>query len=91
MSTSHIHKFQYYRACYDTHTGVERVLLTTAGKYSFGDMVTFADICLVPQVFNAIRFGVSLDKFPTIVRVNANLSELEEFKKAHPLAQPDKE
>jgi len=72
-------------------TGVERVLLTTAGKYSFGDTVTFADVCLVPQVANAVRFGVPLDKFPTIARVNTNLSELEEFKKAHPSVQPDKE
>jgi len=71
--------------------GVERILSKSAGKYSVGDTVTFADLLLVPQVFNAVRFGVPLDAFPTITRVNAALSELPEFKVAHPSCQPDAE
>ena len=67
------------------------MLSHTAGKYSVGDSITFADLCLVPQVYNAVRFGVPLEQFPTIVRINDALSELDEFKKAHPNVQPDHE
>jgi maleylacetoacetate isomerase len=42
------------------------------------------------QVFNATRFGVDMSQFPTIQRINAVLEEREEFKAAHPDAQPDK-
>ena len=68
---------------------LEKVLQGTAGKYSFGDSVTMADLCLVPQVYNANRFKVDMSQFPTINRIHANLVELEAFKKAHPDAQPD--
>ena len=68
---------------------LEKVLATTAGKYCFGDQVTMADCCLVPQVYNANRFKVDMSKFPTISRINATLAELEAFKAAHPSAQPD--
>jgi len=71
--------------------GVEKVLSKTAGKYSVGDTITIADICVVPQVYNAVRFGVPLEAFPTIMRLNGTLSELDEFKKAHPSMQPDAE
>ena len=68
---------------------LEKVLTATAGKYCVGDRVTMADLCLVPQVYNANRFKVDMDKFPTINRVHSNLVVLEAFKKAHPDAQPD--
>ena len=42
-----------------------------------------------PQVYNARRFGVDLTPFPTIVRIDAALLELPEFKAAAPAAQPD--
>jgi glutathione S-transferase len=42
------------------------------------------------QVFNANRFGVDMSQFPTIQRINAVLEERDEFKAAHPDAQPDK-
>lgn len=40
------------------------------GKCSFGDSVTMADLCLIPQCYNAIRFDVSLDSFPLIKKIN---------------------
>lgn len=70
-------------------TGLEQMLKKTAGKCCFKDDITFADICLVPQVYNAIRFGVSLDDFPIIQRIYQDLSSLEEFEKAHPKNQID--
>jgi len=68
---------------------IEKHLQTTAGKYCFGDTVTMADMCLLPQVFNANRFGVDMTKFPTISRINDALLQLDSFKKAHPDAMPD--
>lgn len=60
-----------------------------AGKFYEGDAPTLADCCLVPQVYNARRFGVPLDRFPTIVRIDAACRELDAFKRAAPETQPD--
>lgn len=68
---------------------IEEILKHTAGKYCVGDEISIADICLVPQVYGANRFKISLEKFPHITRINAYLESLEEFKKAHPSQQPD--
>ena len=68
---------------------LETALQDSAGKYCVGDRVTCADLFLVPQVYNANRFGVDMAKFPTIARIEKSLSELPAFKKAHPSAQPD--
>jgi maleylacetoacetate isomerase len=65
--------------------------LLRPGPYSFGDQVTLADVCLVPQVANARRFNVPLDKFPKIVAVDAACLKLPAFDKARPENQPDKE
>ncbi|MCW8884629.1 MAG: maleylacetoacetate isomerase [Motiliproteus sp.] len=58
------------------------------GLYCHGDSPTLADICLVPQVFNANRFKVGLDQFPTISRIHSSLEALEPIAKAHPSQQP---
>jgi maleylacetoacetate isomerase len=59
--------------------------------FSFGNSVTLADICLVPQVYNARRFKVPLDRFPRIVAVDAVCAKLPAFDKARPENQPDAE
>jgi maleylacetoacetate isomerase len=59
--------------------------------YSFGPQVTLADICLVPQVFNARRLKVPLERFPKIVAVDAACNALAAFEKARPDNQPDAE
>jgi maleylacetoacetate isomerase len=61
------------------------------GRYAFGNEVTLADICVVPQVYNARRFKVRLDRFPRIVAVDAACSELAAFDRARPENQPDAE
>jgi len=68
---------------------LEAMLLSSAGKYCFGDQITLADCCLAPQVYNAARFNVDLSKFPTISRINEALMELDAFKKSSPSSQPD--
>jgi len=59
--------------------------------YSFGSQVTLADICLVPQLFNASRLKVPLERFPKIVAVDAACNALTAFEKARPDNQPDAE
>ena len=59
--------------------------------YSYGSKVTLADICLVPQVYNARRLKVPLDKFPRIVGVEQACLTLSAFDRARPENQPDAE
>jgi maleylacetoacetate isomerase len=61
------------------------------GPYAFGPQVTLADICLVPQVTNARRFKVPLDRYPKIVAVDAACLKLPAFDQARPENQPDAE
>jgi len=61
------------------------------GPYAFGDRVTLADICLVPQVANARRFNVPLESFPKIVGAAAACLALPAFDSARPENQPDAE
>ncbi len=62
-----------------------------SGRFCHGDTPTLADCCLVPQVFNARRFGCSLDGLPTVLRISATCEELEAFQRAAPQNQPDAE
>jgi maleylpyruvate isomerase len=62
-----------------------------AGRYCHGDTPSLADCCLVPQVFNAQRFGVDLAPYPEIARIAANCAELAAFQTAHPSQQADAE
>ncbi|HKV97939.1 MAG TPA: maleylacetoacetate isomerase [Gammaproteobacteria bacterium] len=61
------------------------------GKFCHGDQPTLADICLVPQVFNARRFKIDLASFPAIERINATCLALAAFADAAPDRQPDAE
>ena len=63
---------------------LEAMAAERAGRFLFGDSPTLADVCLVPQMFNARRFGVPLDEFPLLVQVDEEASRLEAFAAAHP-------
>jgi maleylacetoacetate isomerase len=63
---------------------LEALAAPRAGKYLFGDGPTAADVCLVPQLYNARRFDVPLDAFPTLLRAEENANKLEAFAAAHP-------
>ena len=65
--------------------------LIEPGPYACGDAVTIADICLVPQLYNARRLKVPLDKFPKITAVDAACMKLAAFDRARPENQPDAE
>ena len=73
-------------------TGFEALeALLEPGPYAYGDKVTLADLCLVPQVNNARRLKVPLDRFPKIVSVDAACLALPAFDRARPENQPDAE
>ena len=61
------------------------------GPYACGSEVTLADVCLVPQVANARRFKVPLERFPRIVAADAACAKIAAFDRARPENQPDAE
>ena len=73
-------------------TGFEALeALVRPGPYACGGAVTVADLCLVPQVYNARRLNVPLDKFPKIVAIDTACLALPAFDRARPENQPDAE
>jgi maleylacetoacetate isomerase len=65
--------------------------LIGSGPYLCGAAVSIADVCLVPQLYNARRLKVPLDKFPKITAVDAACMKLAAFDRARPENQPDAE
>jgi maleylpyruvate isomerase len=61
------------------------------GAFSHGDRPTMADLCLVPQVFNATRFKVDMARYPTLRRIFENCMKQPAFDAAQPSKQPDAE
>ncbi len=59
------------------------------GRHMFKAQVTLADVCLVPQMFNARRFKCNVEPFPTLRAICAHLETLPAFAHAAPDAQPD--
>lgn len=70
---------------------VEKVLEgnPSTGAYCEGDVPTLADCCLIPQAYNAVRFGIDLAEFPLIQRINQTCLALPAFDNARPEKQPD--
>jgi len=60
-----------------------------SGKYCYRDVVTMADCCLVPQVFNAHRYNCDLKPYPTITRICDECMKLDAFTSTQPSRQPD--
>jgi maleylacetoacetate isomerase len=63
---------------------LETLAAPCAGKFLFGDAPTAADVLLVPQLYNARRYDVPLERFPTLLRAEDNANKLEAFAAAHP-------
>jgi len=59
------------------------------GKFLYGSQPGLAEICLVPQIYNARRYEIDLSAYPELIAVDAACHELEAFQKATPEAQPD--
>jgi maleylacetoacetate isomerase len=65
-------------------TALEALAAQRSGSFLFGNTPSLADVCLVPQMYNARRFDVPLDAFPTLVRADASANVLPPFADAHP-------
>jgi maleylacetoacetate isomerase len=63
---------------------LEAMAAPKAGKFLFGDGPSAADVCLVPQLYNARRFNVPIDDFPTLLRAEENANKIKAFAAAHP-------
>lgn len=68
---------------------IETMLQETAGTYAYGDSITLADACIIPQCHSARRFNIDMNRFPTILRVEAAANALTSFKNASYQSQPD--
>lgn len=85
-------KNAWYRHWVETGLETVEALLASCphdGRFCLGDSPTLADICLVPQVFNARRFHCGIDHLPHIARVVGACEALEAFIRAAPERQPD--
>lgn len=68
---------------------LEEIAESSPGPYLFGRDVTMADLCLVPQMYNARRFRCDLTKFPRLAEIDKSLNALPAFLEARPERQPD--
>jgi maleylacetoacetate isomerase len=65
-------------------------LVDKSGGFCIGRKVTLADICLIPQLYSANRFGIDLKtSFPHLYRIAKSLETIDAFKRAHAHSQPD--
>ena len=90
MGLNQDQKLQWYRHWIALgFSTLEKRLSNSAGAFCFGDTLSIADVCLIPQVYNAHRFDCPMDDYPTINRLNAACLKLEAFANAAPEFQPD--
>lgn len=94
LGVSEDQKNAWYRHWVETGlVSVESMLATDprTGSCCHGDTPTLADICLVPQIFNAQRFKARLDHVPTVMRIHEHCLTLPAFAETVPALQPDAE
>jgi maleylacetoacetate isomerase/maleylpyruvate isomerase len=87
-------KDAWYRHWVETGLAAVEALLANdprTGRYCHGDTPGLADCCLVPQVFNALRFKCRTDRLPTVMRVAEQCEALDAFRRAAPGNQADAE
>lgn len=68
---------------------LEQAVRESAGTYCVGDAVSYADLCLIPQLYSARRFGVEVDAYPTLTAIEARCATLDAFREAHAERQSD--
>jgi maleylacetoacetate isomerase/maleylpyruvate isomerase len=97
MAIDEAKKLQWYQHWVDTtFSALEAQLVQTRldknmaqTKFCFGEQPSLADVCLVPQIFNARRFNVDMSAYPMLSAIDQHCQELASFAAAHPAKQPD--
>ena len=90
LTVSDEQKSTWYKHWVETgFAGLEVQLKDSNGKFCFGETATFADCCLVPQVYNALRFNIDLAAYPKIAAIYQHCNTLPAFQNAAPEAQAD--
>ena len=72
-----------------TFASLESIVETYGGDYCFGNTITLADVCLIPQMANARRYDTDVSAFPKLQRIDSVLREHPAFDAAAPENQPD--
>lgn len=68
---------------------LETIAMSRRSQFLFGDTPTLAEICLVPQIYNARRFGIEMSKFPNLSEIDLLCNDIAAFREAHPAKQED--
>ena len=90
LGLSEAQKNQWYAHWIQTgFAALELSVQKHAGKFCFGNNPTLADVCLVPQIYNAERFNVDLSAFPALMAIYQHCNSLPAFVDAQPERQPD--
>jgi maleylpyruvate isomerase len=90
FGTDRAANFDWARRWIERHfVGLDALVARVSGAHAVGDDITLADIAIVPQVFNAIRFGVEMAPFPRLRAVDEAVSNHPSFVAAQPENQPD--
>lgn len=89
MEVSDEKKTQWYAHWIVEGFKAYEALLNDEDRFSFSDSVSMADVCLIPQIYNAERFDIDLSWFPNILKVKENCMQLEAFQNATPENQAD--
>ncbi|NQZ30963.1 MAG: maleylacetoacetate isomerase [Oceanospirillaceae bacterium] len=87
MKVDEASKTQWYQHWVNTtFTALERQLSqrTNTSPFCFGDQPTLADVCLIPQIYNAKRFEVDMSQYPLLLDIDRNCQAIDAFAKAHP-------
>jgi len=89
-SDAEVEKAKWAKLCIEEgFEGLEAILSKTMGTYSVGDKITMADIVLLPQIYNAHRWGANVEKYPHIATLEIRLLEVDAIKMSRPENQPD--
>jgi len=80
----------WYRKWIEIGFGATEKMIDADG-FCIGNQVTLADVCLVPQIFNARRYEIDLAPYPRIRKVEEVCGAMPAFAEAHPSVQPDAE
>jgi len=84
MGLSDEQKMQWYKHWIDKGLTSIESMLNDSGQYCYQDYVTMADICLIPQVYNALRFECDTSNFPKIISIYNECLKLPAFDEAQP-------